>query len=245
MSNAANQTFNQIFAEIMEQNQLAGYTVPPFANAFAGLFRCLGESKHNVTAIRDTAEVCAYHFADALTLAEVLPAKDDARLLDVGSGGGFPGLPLAIARPNWHITALDSTAKKLEFVRETALSLLLNNISTLSGRGEELARRAEYREKFDLVTARGVAHLVPLAELCLPFVKVGGIFAAMKGDSGESELAAAKDHIAKLGGEVADIHDYTLSCGEEKRQRKILLIHKISDTPPNYPRSWKAMTQEF
>ena len=245
MNNITNESFDQVFSEVLQQNGLESFITPMFTSAFAGLCHCLSTSKHNVTAIRQTDEVCAYHFADSLVLAQILGNHSVSSLLDVGSGGGFPALPLAIAHSNLHITALDSTAKKLEFVSQTAATLKLSNISTLSGRGEELAHKPEYRESFDIVTARGVAHLTPLSELCLPFLKIGGVFAAMKGDGGEDELDSAKGAILKLGGEIEEVHDYILSCGEEKRQRKILIIRKKINTIKKYPRSWKSIMQGF
>jgi len=183
----------------------------------------------NLTAITECEEVALRHFADSLTAADKIP--EGATVIDVGCGGGFPTLPLAIARPDLAITALDSTAKKLVFVENMAKKLSLN-VKTLAARAEETP---EYRESFDVATSRAVARMNLLTELCLPLVKVGGRFVAMKGASGREELSEAEDGIVKLGGNVTDVDAFTLlSAGE----RVLITVKKTSPTPPAYPRPW-------
>lgn len=183
----------------------------------------------NLTAITECEEVALRHFADSLTAADKIPMG--ASVIDVGCGGGFPTLPLAIARPDLAITALDSTAKKLVFVENMAKKLSLN-VKTLAARAEEIP---EYRESFDVATSRAVARMNLLTELCLPLVKVGGRFVAMKGASGREELSEAEDGIVKLGGNVTDVDAFTLlSAGE----RVLITVKKTSPTPPAYPRPW-------
>lgn len=183
----------------------------------------------NLTAITECEEVALRHFADSLTAADKIPVG--ATVIDVGCGGGFPTLPLAIARPDLAITALDSTAKKLVFVENMARKLSLN-VKTLAARAEEIP---ECREIFDIATSRAVARMNLLTELCLPLVKVGGKFVAMKGASGKEELAEAEAGITKLGGAVTGIDAFTLlSAGE----RVIITVDKVAPTPSAYPRPW-------
>lgn len=183
----------------------------------------------NLTAITECEEVALRHFADSLTAAGKIPTG--ATVIDVGCGGGFPTLPLAIARPDLAITALDSTAKKLVFVENMARKLSLN-VKTLAARAEEIP---ECREIFDIATSRAVARMNLLTELCLPLVKVGGKFVAMKGASGKEELAEAEGGITKLGGAVTGVDAFTLlSAGE----RVIITVDKVAPTPPAYPRPW-------
>lgn len=184
----------------------------------------------NLTAITGKEEIYRKHFADSLTAAEFLP--NGATLLDVGCGGGFPTLPLALARPDLRVTALDSTAKKLRFVEAAAKELSLP-VVTLCGRAEELGKGAPYRECFDCVTARAVARLPVLCEWCLPFVRVGGAFVALKGAAGEEELREAENAVALLGGKVETVRRRTVG-GES---RVILVIRKIAPTPAKYPRN--------
>ena len=183
----------------------------------------------NLTAITECEEVALRHFADSLTAADKIPVG--ATVIDVGCGGGFPTLPLAIARPDLAITALDSTAKKLVFVENMAIKLSLN-VKTLAARAEEIP---ECRESFDIATSRAVARMNLLTELCLPLVKVGGKFVAMKGASGKEELAEAEGGITKLGGTVTGVDAFTLlSAGE----RVIITVDKVAPTPSAYPRPW-------
>ncbi len=185
----------------------------------------------NLTAIKEPAEIAVKHFADSLSLLAALEIPEGAALLDIGTGAGFPGVPLLIARPDLKITMVDSTGKKLNFVREVLSDLNLS-ATVIHGRAEELGR-GEMRESFDVVTSRAVAALNVLCEYCLPFVKVQGTFAAMKGAKGSEELALCRTAIPTLGGKYGTTKAFTLSDGAE---RNIILIQKISQTPPKYPR---------
>ena len=148
----------------------------------------------NLTAITDEKSIILRHYVDSLAISCYLPRG--ASVLDVGCGAGFPTLPLAIFRPDLRIMALDSTAKRIHYVAETAELLSLANVTAISGRAEEYAQKAEYRECFDVVTARAVAALPMLSELCLAFVRVGGLMIAMKAQQAEEEVAAAKNGIS-------------------------------------------------
>lgn len=196
----------------------------------------------NLTAIKDERGIAVKHIADSLTLLKYiknLPAG--AKLLDVGAGGGFPSLPVAIARPDIEIVSLDSTAKKLRFITLASEELDLNNISVLCGRAEELGRNAGYRESFDIVTARAVARLKVLCELCIPFIKTGGSFIALKGADGENELDEAKKTYHILGCGEASVYPESLLGEDEPQSRVIITCRKISSTPPKYPRQYNQI----
>ena len=192
----------------------------------------------NLTALTDAHDMTVKHLADSLLVAPYF--SEGASVIDVGCGGGFPTFPLAIARPDLKITALDSTEKKVNFVRTTARELGFDNITAVCGRAEELAS-GDMRESFDFATARAVAALPVLAELCLPFVRVGGSFVAMKSMRIDEELAAAraKNIFAVLGGEREPRVDLPeLVDGDERLSRSIATARKISATPPKYPRPY-------
>ena len=187
----------------------------------------------NLTAITDEKGVALLHFYDCLTLLETGLFKDK-KIIDVGCGGGFPSLPLAACSENCFVTANDSTAKKLAFVSDCARAAGLHNLETLCGRAEELSVNEKYREKFDIAVSRGVARMNILCEWCLPFVKVGGYFVAMKGEKGSEETAEAENAIKLLGGELVDIINKTVP--EYDYLHTLVVIKKIKPTPASYPR---------
>ena len=154
----------------------------------------------NLTAITDEKGIILRHYVDSVMISRDIPVN--SRVLDVGCGAGFPTLPLAIFRPDLQITALDGTAKRIRYVDETAKMLSLSGVSAIAGRAEEYAQKGEYRERFDVVTARAVAALPMLSELCLGFVRVGGVMLAMKSQQAEEEIAAASSCIALCGGKI-------------------------------------------
>lgn len=186
----------------------------------------------NLTAITDPDGIAVKHFADSISVLSAVDFKSGAKVLDVGTGAGFPGIPLLIMRPDIDLTMLDSTAKKLKYVANTVDSLGLN-ANVLHSRAEESAQKPEYRESFDIVCSRAVAALNILCEYCLPFVKKDGIFAAMKGAKAQEEIDVANNAIKTLGGEIIDKKSFTLSDGAE---RTIIIIKKISHNLPKYPR---------
>ena len=196
----------------------------------------------NLTAIRDEAGVMLHHFADSLTLLPCLPAS--GTVLDVGCGGGFPSLPLAVCRPDLFFTGLDSTEKKVRYVGQAATALGLINYRALAGRAEELAH-GSLRERFDTVTARAVADLPVLTELCLPFLAAGGTFLAMKGSRGEAELAAAESAVEKLGGRVAAVHHLSLRTPDGAEEKRLIIeIKKVRPTPAAYPRPFAKIQKK-
>ena len=195
----------------------------------------------NLTAITDPAEVVNLHTADCLFAASVIKelAEDGATVIDIGSGGGFPSLPIATTLENISVTALDATAKKCSFIADTANKCGVK-INTIAGRAEEVSR-TQLRESFDFATARAVAALNILAELCLPFVKVGGYFVSMKGSSAMEEAENAKAAIKKLGAEFVKAVPYEIPGGGT---RHILVYKKVSKTPAEFPRMYSKIKKK-
>lgn len=229
--------FQSTFHSIMTQNDLSEYTDPACVKKFYDLTVRMLEinEKMNLTAIKEESAVILLHYADSLTAAQFLP--QNARVADIGCGAGFPCLPLAICRPDLQITALDSTEKRIRYVAETAKLLGCNGLNAVTMRAEEGGRGC-YREQFDVCTARAVAALPLLAELCLPYVRVGGKFLAMKGKRGEEELAQAETAIRRLGGECTAVHTVTLRNAAEEETRCLIEIQKVRPTPTEFPRPW-------
>ncbi len=197
----------------------------------------------NLTAITDIDAIILKHYADSLTVSRFIHAN--ARVIDIGCGAGFPSLPLAIFRPDIEILALDSTTKRINYVNEVAGLLSLGNITAVSARAEELAQKQSHREKFDIATARAVAPLNILAELCLPFVKQGGQFVAMKAARGDTELDDARAAIAICGGKLKSSETIALTAdGEHFESRNIICISKAATTPPKYPRVYAQISKK-
>lgn len=193
----------------------------------------------NLTAITQKEDVYRKHFLDSLELFRILSSKESFRLCDVGSGAGFPGIPLAIVNPQMELTIIDSLNKRIDFLKELAQKLDLKNVLALHERAEVYAN--QQKDSFDVVTARAVAKLPILVELCLPLVKVGGMFIAMKGSSGEEELALAEQAIQILGGKFLRVEEFYLP--EELEKRQIIIIQKIKPTPAKYPRSYAKIKE--
>ena len=197
---------------------------------YADLLREWNE-KINLTAITDPEGIVVKHFLDCALLLTAVKLPEKARVVDVGTGAGFPGMVLKILRPDIEITLMDGLNKRLVFLDEVAKALNLE-VKTVHLRAEEAGKNQNYRERFDLATARAVSRLNVLYEYCLPLVKVGGTFCAMKGPSAAEELSEARKSAGILGGGKAEVKETTLT-GEEKR---CFVIKKISQTPPKYPR---------
>lgn len=188
--------------------------------------------KINLTAITDPEGITVKHFADSLAVFRYCDIQQNARVIDVGTGAGFPGVAMLIARPDLKLTLLDSTKKKLSVI-DDILSALGLHAETLHARAEEAARKTEYREQFDFATARAVANLRELSEYCLPFVKRGGSFISMKSAKTDEEIDGAKKAIAVLGGKIEAVNAFELADAGE---RTVIMIKKISQTSSKYPR---------
>lgn len=186
----------------------------------------------NLTGITEPHAIVTRHFADSLTLLTVVTPEEGASLIDVGSGAGFPGLPLKILRPDLQVTLLDSTRKRVDFLAEVAAELGLT-VTTLHARAEEAAAQPALREHFGFATARAVAELRLLAEYCLGFLRVGGRFVAMKGQLSDEEVAAAGHAFSVMGGRP--VGGQTLTLADSSR-RMLYTVEKISQTPTGYPR---------
>lgn len=186
----------------------------------------------NLTAITEPDEIVSKHFVDSLSVLRELDIPTGSSLIDVGTGAGFPGVVLLIARPDLKITLLDSTKKRLIFV-ESVVDALGLSAKIVHMRAEEAGQNPTFRGKYDFVTARAVANMKVLSEYCLPFLKIGGVFAAMKGANAANELEEAKAALAILGGQAIKAKEFTITrCGG----RSILCVKKKSQTPPKYPR---------
>lgn len=187
----------------------------------------------NLTAITEPDEILYKHFIDSLSLLTCLEFKENAMVIDVGTGAGFPGVVLLIARPDLRMTLLDGTNKRLVFIGNVLDALGLN-ANIVHMRAELAGRDKNFREQFDIVTARAVANLNTLSEYCMPFVKIGGYFAPMKSAKTDEEVTNASGAIKLLGGEIEEIKELNIeNCGE----RYVVLTKKISQTPSKYPRA--------
>jgi 16S rRNA (guanine527-N7)-methyltransferase len=186
----------------------------------------------NLTAICGEENVARLHFLDSLALLGTA-LFDGKRVLDIGSGAGFPGVPLKLARPSIELTLLDSTKKRITFLSELCAKLDIE-ATCLHARAEEAALNEDKREQFDIVVSRGVSDLKILCELCLPFIRIGGLMIAMKGVGSEDEIKQAHNALATLGAELQECYDYTIPG--TKTLHRAVLIHKTGITPSNYPR---------
>lgn len=207
---------------------------PPGSEARFDTYRqllCAYNERVNLTALTGKRDIEIKHFLDSL-LAEPYLEKG-ARVIDVGSGAGFPGLPLALVREDIQMTLLDSLKKRVTFLRIVCKTLEQRNVCCLHARAEDAARDARLRESFDVALSRAVAPLCVLGEYCLPFVRVGGRFLALKGPSPEKEIDEATGALALLGGKVTAVDRVTLP---EDIYHSLVCIEKISQTPPLYPR---------
>lgn len=232
-------TFQDIFSTNLKQ---ANITLSDTQiNQFIKYYELLTETNKvmNLTALTDPKDVAVKHFIDSLTAYD--PAMHNATVADVGTGAGFPGVPLKIFDPTIKLTLLDSLAKRLKFLDTLVVELGLQNVTTVHARAEDAGKNKNLREQFDFVTARAVARLNVLVEFCLPLVKVGGKFVAMKGDA-QDEIDEAENAIKLLGGKIAEMKNIKLPNLEDKRT--LVIIEKIKTTPNKYPRKAGTATKE-
>ncbi|MGF7049290.1 16S rRNA (guanine527-N7)-methyltransferase [Paenibacillus sp. DS2015] len=191
--------------------------------------------KMNLTGITEREQVYTKHFYDSVSLAFFMDMSKVKNLADIGSGAGFPGIPLKICFPDLQLTIIDSLNKRITFLQNIVDQLKLSNVTLIHGRAEECGHKREHRDQYDLVTARAVAKLGMLNEFCLPFVRVGGIFAAMKGSDPSVEIQEATRSLKELRSEVKQVEKFTLPI--EEADRHIVLISKTGITPYKYPRN--------
>lgn len=205
-------------------------------NQFIKYMRLLQEwnEKINLTAITEDKDVVKKHFIDCIKAFKSEAIRNAETIIDVGTGAGFPGLPIAIMNPNVKVTLLDSLNKRINFLNLVVRELGLKNVVTIHSRAEDGARNIELREKFDVATSRAVANMAVLSEFCIPYVKVNGHFVALKGPAIEEELKAGEKAIEILGGELKNKIEYDIE--ESDLNHNIVEIQKIKKCPKTYPR---------
>jgi len=224
----------ELFTAALEEK---GITLSPMQlEQFETYFRMLVEwnEKMNLTSITEKEEVYLKHFYDSISAAFFIDFHKVTTICDIGAGAGFPSIPLKICFPHLHVTIVDSLQKRITFLNELAKGLNLQDTIFYHDRAETFGQRKEKRESYDLVTARAVARLSVLSELCLPLVKKEGLFVALKASAADEEMQAGKKAVTVLGGEVVEKHSFVLPL--EESERNIIVIEKKKQTPKKYPR---------
>ena len=197
--------------------------------------------KVNLTAIKDDEGIVKKHFIDSMKVFKFDQLKDAKSVIDIGTGGGFPGIPMKIIKPEINIVLLDSLNKRIKFLDEVIKELQLEGIKAIHGRAEDFAQEAQYRGKFDVAVSRAVANLTVLSEFCIPYVKVGGYFVAMKGPAVEEEIKQSKNAIRMLGGRIEHIEKVQIE--DSDLNHNLVIISKISETNKKYPRKAGLVTK--
>jgi 16S rRNA (guanine527-N7)-methyltransferase len=198
-------------------------------------------TRFNLTGIKDPEEVLTKHFLDSLSLLQAYPNQSAIHVLDIGTGAGFPGIPLKIVRPQWHLTLIEATGKKITFLQHIVDTLHLTNVEIIQGRAEDIAHKRAYREHFDLVTARAVAALPALLECCTPFCRTGGLLILPKKGDIDDELMQGKRAANLLGTRLKANVAVTLPTLADGRRLQVWEQYKAC--PLQYPRSWAALTK--
>lgn len=198
--------------------------------------------KINLTTITDDMGIIGKHFIDSISIVKSGVLKNGMRLIDVGTGAGFPGIPIKIIMPGVRVVLLDSLNKRINYLNEVVNKLNLKDIEAVHGRAEEFSKKPEFREKFDIATARAVANLSVLSEYCIPYVKVGGYFISMKGPSIDEEIQSGKNAISTLGGKFVEIIKTEIP-GEDLDHR-IVVVEKVKKTDEKYPRKYAQIEKK-
>lgn len=190
--------------------------------------------KINLTAITEDEQIIKKHFIDCIKILKFSPLKEARSIIDIGTGAGFPGIPIKLVKPDIKMILLDSLNKRINFLNEVISKLELKEITTIHGRAEDFSRKIEYRQSIDVAVSRAVANLAVLSELCIPYVKVGGYFVAMKGPSVEEEIKEGEAAVSILGGKIEDIIEIEIEDSDLKHN--LVVIKKVRETPKAYPR---------
>lgn len=235
--------FRKLYTDIFIKNRLDAYISDEYIEKFYQLTNLMIETNRvmNITALTTEDKIIPLHYADSIKAAEWIP--QNAYVADIGCGGGFPILPLAIVRPDLKIVGIDSTAKKVRYVCSVAERFGLS-ATAVAGRAEDADMQEKYRETFDVVISRAVARLNVLDELCIPYVKISGKFISMKGAAGQEELEEAKCGIERLGGNVESIYEYDLFTSDSFEKRTIIEVEKKRTTPKEFPRGFGAIKKK-
>ena len=196
----------------------------------------------NLTGITEYDEVNLKHFTDSLTIVRIKSMEDVSTLIDVGTGAGFPGIPVKIAFPHIKVTLLDSLNKRIKFLNQVVEELDLEDVVTLHGRAEDYAKKEEYREQFDLCASRAVANLSTLSEYCLPFIKKGGCFVSYKSADSDEEIQQSEKALDILGGKIEKVDKFVLPGSD--MGRALVMIKKVKNTPRKYPRKAGVPSKE-
>lgn len=192
--------------------------------------------KINLTAITDEDDIIKKHFIDSISVLESNVIKNGMKIIDIGTGAGFPGIPLKIILPDSKILLVDSLNKRVNFLNEVIRMLELHGIEAIHGRAEEVAKKPEYREKFNIVVSRAVANMTVLSEYCIPFAKIGGYFIAMKGPSSENEIEESKHAISILGGKIKNVVETRML--QSDMNHRLVIVEKVKSTMNKYPRNY-------
>ena len=196
----------------------------------------------NLTGITEYDEVNLKHFTDSLTIVRIKDMENVSTLIDVGTGAGFPGIPIKIAFPHIKVTLLDSLNKRIKFLDQVVEELDLEDVVTLHGRAEDYAKKEEYREQFDLCASRAVANLSTLSEYCLPFIKKGGCFVSYKSADSDEEIQQSEKALDILGGKIEKVDKFVLPGSD--MGRALVMIEKVKNTPRKYPRKAGVPSKE-
>ncbi|MBU3144571.1 16S rRNA (guanine(527)-N(7))-methyltransferase RsmG [Clostridium sp. CF012] len=197
--------------------------------------------KVNLTAIKEDEEIVKKHFIDSIKVFKFQELRNAKNIIDIGTGGGFPGIPMKIIKPEINIVLLDSLNKRINFLNVVIKELQLEKIKAIHGRAEDFAQEKQYREKFDVAVSRAVANLTVLSEFCIPYVKVGGYFVAMKGPAVEEEIKCSKNAIRMLGGRIEHIEKVQIEGSD--LNHNLVIISKIAETNKKYPRKAGMVTK--
>ncbi|MCY6372264.1 16S rRNA (guanine(527)-N(7))-methyltransferase RsmG [Clostridium ganghwense] len=198
--------------------------------------------KVNLTAIKEDEEIIKKHFIDSMKIFKFEPLKKAKKVIDIGTGGGFPGIPMKIIKPEIDMFLLDSLRKRINVLEDILHNIEINDVTAIHGRAEEYGVNSNHRQQYDAVVSRAVANLAVLSEFCIPYVKVGGYFVAMKGPAVEEEIKGAKKAISTLGGKIEEVIEVEIE--DSDLNHNLVVIKKIKNTPKQYPRKAGSITKK-